>query len=556
MSRPDKPEPPFVGRRPARAAAFAAMIVVTLLGVQLVVPGQAGAAPADPTPAQPRQTQPGVGSSGLKAEPGSASLVVPGTGERRAAFTSLNPTGPRALPGSERGRAATLDPAAAAAAKPKSPADGAVKLRGAEIAPSTAQSWYCDEAISPTVRVDDDESGIQTARMDYVAEVGCNVYLAAASGVAGVVDRSTAFDGQLVHVGTPFSFAWDYYGASTGTLVVNGTQYDNARRVEIVFELYLRSPDFVPWGACNPLVNLRYLLCEGLGTDLLHIVVGTGAFDTGLRPPVIEQVALGDSFASGNAADNYYGPSSCFRSTNNYAWQTAGAKTPFDVTVAFPEVAACSGARINDIRNQPGVGLPPKHSTPAQITALEPFATRLVTISVGGNDLNFSDKLRMCLTSDCSGAPLFSASDLQTVQGRLTALYTEIRTKMRSDGVLAVMTYPNIYPAIGDTRVDPTRCLIYSNLITAAEQAQIDQATTDVRDMLARAVAATGMGSGVVLVDTVDALRGHSICSPDQQWASGLDLSDLRIFESHHPNKLGHGAEALRIKRAFGLSEF
>jgi hypothetical protein len=99
--------------------------------------------------------------------------------------------------------------------------------------------------------------------------------------------------------------------------------------------------------------------------------------------------------------------------------------------------------------------------------------------------------------------------------------------------------------------VDLSTCPLYLSTITAEEQARIDQATTDVRDMLARAVAASG--SGVVLVDTVDALRGHSICTRTP-WASGLDLSDLRIFESYHPNKLGHGAEAARIMQTLGLS--
>jgi hypothetical protein len=528
------------------------MIAVMLVSAQVIGTGQAAAAPAEPTPAQPGPSQPGRGHGGSKPTPGPASLVVPGTGERRAAFTTLTPTGPRALPGSEQGRAATLDPATAAVTKPGRPADGAVKLRDAVVPVSSAQSWYCDEAIGRSAQVGEDpESGRQSLRLDYLAEVGCNVYLAGASGVAGVIDRSDGgFDGQLLHVGTPFSFAWYYYGASAGALEVDGSQYDGARRVEIVFELYLRSPEGIPWGACNPLVGLRYLLCEGLGSDLLHIVVGTGAFNTGLRPPVIEQVALGDSYASGNAADAYYGPSGCFRSMNNYAWQISGSKSPNRVTVDTPLVAACSGARINDIER--GAGLPPKHATPPQINFLDRTTTRLVTITVGGNDLRFSDRLKDCILRNCSGAPLFNPSDLQTVQTRLADLYRSIRDKMRPEGVLAVMTYPNIFPAIGDTNVDFAVCPFYVSTITAEEQARIDQATTDVRNMLAGAVAATG-DPRVVLVDTVDALRGHSICSRSP-WASGFDLSDLDIFESFHPNNAGHGAEAQRIRDRLALS--
>jgi len=529
------------------------MIAVTLLGVQVVGTGQAAAAPAEPTPAQPVQSQPGLGPGGLKPTPGSASLVVPGTGEHRAAFTSLTPAGPHALPGSEQGRAATLDPATAAAAKPRRPADGAVKLGDADVSLSTEQSWYCDEAISKSVQVgEDQESGRQSVRLDYLAEVGCNIYLAGASGVAGVIDRSDGgFDGQLLHVGTPFSFAWYYYGASAGALEVDGSQYDGARRVEIVFELYLRSPDRIPWGACNPLLGLRYLLCEGLGSDLLHIVVGTGAFDTGLRPPVIEQVALGDSYASGNGADAYYSTNFCFRSKNNYAWQLKGSKAPDTATIDSPLVAACSGARINDIDRQ-GIGSPPKHDTPPQINFVDPTTTRLVTISVGGNDLRFSDKLKECILSDCSGAPLFSPSDLQTIQARLVNLYRSIRAKMRPDGALAVMTYPLIFPATTDPDVDFGACPLVLSTTSGAERIRIEQAAKDVRDMLAGAVAATG-DARVVLVDTVDALRGHSICSRDP-FATGFDLSDLDAFESFHPNSKGHGVEAQRIRDRLGLT--
>ena len=509
------------------------------------------AAPAAPGRVPPGQTQPGPGSAALTLPPGSASLAVPGTGERRPAFTSLTPIAARALPGSPRGRAATLDPVAAAAAKPRTPGVGAVKIGGAEVAASAASAWYCDEAITKSVAVGEDESGTQTARPNYLAEVGCNFYLAAATGVAGVVDRSDGFDGLLLSVGSPFAFTSFYYGASAGNLVVNGSQYDNARRVEVVFELYLQSPDRIPWGACNPLLGLRYLLCDGIGTDVLHIVVGTGPFDTGLRPAVVQQVSLGDSYASGNSAGNYYGPSGCYRSSYNYAWQINGLKTVSRATIALPNVVACSGARIIDIMHQ-GVGSPPKTGMPEQISALDPLNTRLVTISVGGNDLRFTKHLSDCYLGDCSGAPLLTTADLQTVQDRLTKLYKDVRARMRPDGVLAVMAYPLIFPAAGDPDVDYTTCPVTLAGLTGAELNRIQEAFTNVRDMLARAVNATG-DQRVVLVDTLDALRGHSICSRDP-WANGLQVADLDIFGSYHPNQTGHGVEATRIAQMFGLT--
>jgi hypothetical protein len=188
------------------------------------------------------------------------------------------------------------------------------------------------------------------------------------------------YDGTLLYVGTPFSFSGYYYGASAGALRIPGDSYDGGRQVEIIFELYLLAPSGLIWGACGPLPGLRYLACDGLGTDLLHIVVGTGVLGTGLAAPVIRYVALGDSYSSGTGTGSYYGDgTSCRRSPLTYSNLIAG-KILGGLPIDVPTIKACHGARISDLYV-------------TQVGWLNSNRTRLVTVSIGGNDLGFATTL-------------------------------------------------------------------------------------------------------------------------------------------------------------------
>lgn len=255
-------------RRPATVLAAAVLAVVAVGGPAVAAPDLAG---RDSTAADP-----------------SSQLVVPGSDEKAAPFTSLRPTGPRALPGSEHTTGSALKPAEAAAAGPRLvPADGAATARPRPSSVergAAAQSFACDEFIDRDVRVDSDESGAQVLQVDYYGDVLCNFFLIEASGVAGVIDRTPGHDGQVLDQGNPFHFQWDFYGFSVGDYETANDIYDGARRIEIAVEVFLLSE--VPWGACNPLPGLRYLACDGLGTNLLHVVVGTGPFETGLQDPL------------------------------------------------------------------------------------------------------------------------------------------------------------------------------------------------------------------------------------------------------------------------------
>ena len=88
-------------------------------------------------------------------------------------------------------------------------------------------------------------------------------------------------------------------------------------------------------------------------------------------------VALGDSYAAGPGVPRLRITSGlCGRSTNNYPTRVAAELAPS----AFTDVS-CSGAETHHMTTR-------QHSNPPQYSALK-ADTRVVTITIGGNDADF-----------------------------------------------------------------------------------------------------------------------------------------------------------------------
>ncbi|HKS99345.1 MAG TPA: GDSL-type esterase/lipase family protein [Rugosimonospora sp.] len=475
-------------------------------------------------------------------------VLVPRKGTQAAPFTApLTPVAPRALPGSEKATASTLDPNSVAkgrsAIRRVAPAD----VRKVKPADEGGGPYNCQEFISGSTGVGSDDSIGPYSNTQYLAELGCNFYLDYAYGVSGVVDRSPGYDGTLLYVGTPFEFSGYYYGASPGAFQIPGDLYDGGRQMEIVFELYLLAPQGLIWGACGPLPGLRYLACDGLGTDLLHIVVGTGVLGTGLAPPVIRYVALGDSYSAGTGTGTFYNDgTTCRRSPLVYSNLLAGRDfggLPIDV----PTLKACNGGRIGDLyTSQAAAG-----ADGPQILWVNHNRTRLVTMTMGGNDLGFASTLTRCaLPTDCTtDGPLISPDLLQSTQSRLTLAYRDIRARMRSDGYLVVIGYPAFLPIPGQ---DPTsgNCPLVSRGFSINELNAIKDTAVQVDNMIASAVAAVG-DPHVLFVNAFAAFSGHRVCSSDE-WSNGIRLDDTE--ESFHPNSRGYQAIEAQIALALGIT--
>src|SRR5688500_13789779 len=83
-------------------------------------------------------------------------------------------------------------------------------------------------------------------------------------------------------------------------------------------------------------------------------------------------VALGDSYSSGTGTNNYNLSSGCLRGTSAYPYLVATGRPNTALTFA-----ACSGATTTDVMNN-------------QVSSVT-SDTRFVTITIGGNDVGFSN---------------------------------------------------------------------------------------------------------------------------------------------------------------------
>ena len=229
------------------------------------------------------------------------SLLLPVDGTAAAAETKdvLIGASPAAVPGVSAKAAAgpvqlkrTTGPALTL--RPKDPAKAPKRTNG------TTESYVCTPFVGFGLSgVGEDDFLEETVDVYYDGGVDCNFYLESIEGIAGVFDRSPAFNGQsfnglVLGTGTYFYNQWYYTGYSYGGFGVRARYFNGARSVEPAIELFLWAPELI-WGSCDFVPGLRYLACDGLGTDYLHVVMGAYPWSTGLTRACRDQNAALDA---------------------------------------------------------------------------------------------------------------------------------------------------------------------------------------------------------------------------------------------------------------------
>ncbi|MCE6998359.1 phospholipase [Saccharothrix sp. S26] len=269
-----------------------------------------------------------AGAAAAGSAPGidvQAATAAPGVSAQKP-DAAKRPAGPRSVTELANGSALALRPRVAG----KTPEMvGAAQVEDAGCTP------YISGSIS--------KSGLNV-RIDYLAEVVCNFYLAGA-GQAYVIERTSGspYNGQVVAAAAPFSFANGYYGYSYGAVLIDGKVYDGGAQVEIGFNLALRAYGGV-WTGCLALPNgLRYLsACAGLGTDTVSVSIGSGEVATGLAP---NRLAVLESLTSPGSAS--YDAWNIGRFYPNYAayefdWNTNYCSWAPDNPLGFTFESACA----------------------------------------------------------------------------------------------------------------------------------------------------------------------------------------------------------------------
>ena len=252
-------------------------------------------------------------------------------------------------------------------------------------------------------------------------------------------------------------------------------------------------------------------------------------------------VALGDSYASGAGLAGVT-DAECDRTTGSYAGLISKSSAVAGLNRAFKDVT-CSGATTRSIWNYQG-------SKPPQADALTPN-TKLVTLTLGGNDVGFTNVLTTCAlvaSSDRNGSPCkqhFTAGGedvlgerINTMEGRIRGVLADIRRRS-PDAKVIVVGYPALLPdnGVGCQEVP----------FAKGDFAFLRDTTKKLNRALERQAAAGGVGMS--FADTYTLTVGHDMCqSPEKRWIEPLFAPAPNTMAAH-PNANGQFVMALSTYR-------
>jgi lysophospholipase L1-like esterase len=279
-------------------------------------------------------------------------------------------------------------------------------------------------------------------------------------------------------------------------------------------------------------------------------------------PPGSEYVALGDSYSAGyGLTDPTRLPvSACGQSARDYPHRIAAR-----FGLALHDVT-CGGATSEDVTDRHQFrGVPP------QIDALS-ARTRLVTLTIGGNDADLFGTAASCLALTATG-PVFSGRDASSCRSTLVhdgedQLGAKIQSRVGlgiADTLAAVrraapsarvvfLGYPAIFPDVAHT---PAKGCFRAGLDLGTLTGSFPRNTypftdTDVRylhgvqeelDDVARSAAAA---AGVRYLDVFRATQGRTGCARSGAYVSGVTLDSTNGFRridlepgALHPNSRG-----------------
>lgn len=250
-------------------------------------------------------------------------------------------------------------------------------------------------------------------------------------------------------------------------------------------------------------------------------------------------VALGDSYTSGPLIPDQTGaPIGCLRSNHDYPSLVAagiGAATFTDVS--------CQGASTANMTRPESVLV---GTNPPQDDALS-ASTTLVTLQIGGNNINFSNIIINCTTlsfTDPFGAPCkahYTRGGVDRLAQAIRAAAPNVAADLRGihadapSAQVLVVGYPAILPNSGDGCWPEVP-------IAHGDVPYLRGIEKQLNAMLATEAAA----NGATYVDTYTASIGHDACqAPGVKWVEGLIPTSPAV--PFHPNALGERGMAEQV---------
>ena len=254
--------------------------------------------------------------------------------------------------------------------------------------------------------------------------------------------------------------------------------------------------------------------------------------------------SLGDSYTSGPLIPDQTGsPAGCLRSSHNYPSLVAAAIG----ATSFTDVS-CAGADTTDMTHAQQVTL---GTNPPQDDALS-AATTLVTLQIGGNDIDFSSIIENCAELSLTnpfGAPCekhYTSGGIDQLKAAVNATAPKVAADLRGihadapNARVLLVGYPAILPNTG-SGCWPLVPVAFGDVpyLRGVEK--------ELNAMLVTVAAANGAS----YVNTYRPSIGHDACSSaGTRWVEGLvPTSPAAPF---HPNARGERGMARQVLKALG----
>jgi lysophospholipase L1-like esterase len=245
--------------------------------------------------------------------------------------------------------------------------------------------------------------------------------------------------------------------------------------------------------------------------------------------------ALGDSYAAGPLIPNQsLNPLGCLMSDHNYAHLAAPS---IGLTLREP---SCSGAKTNHMTESQSVEF---GTNPPQFDSLD-AGTTVVSITIGGNDIGFSEVAQSCITVNPFSTPCKDKYDpggkdqlaerIAATAPKVAAVLQGIHSRSPAAKIY-VVNYPAIFPETG-FGCWPQMPIGFGDVpyLRSTEQ--------NLNKMLATQAAA----NGATVVDWYKASIGHDACKGSStRWVEPLVPGTLAAPIHPNLNGMQGGANAL-----------
>lgn len=278
------------------------------------------------------------------------------------------------------------------------------------------------------------------------------------------------------------------------------------------------------WNCPNSSTKLYAFSVPGLEMDYPRGAILE--YDTWLN-----YVALGDSYSSGQGVAPYEPgtENSCARSRDAYSRLLSRSPA---MKLNLRAFVACSGAVSSNVIND-------------QVNALT-SNTDIVTITIGGNDIEFASLVKACVDPrepdqpDCTQGTAYATSVYALenyIPLSLDTTFAAIKAKIGVQTRVLVVGYPLLIPAAG-VPTNPLYCITTSAVEKTAARGIVSNLNQATHDAVARA------GNQFEFIDPnydTSPFKGHELCNDGSDF-NGVVPPPGNEKDSYHPNAAGQEA--------------